>query len=401
MISTDFAPNEDWSDALTSISVLFQPWKWKYGEHTQIVKKILLQLFQNNKNHFNAHLFLSGRSALYTILRSFKLPADSEIVVQAFTCEAVILPILRNKLQPVYTDIETSTFSMNPIDLERKITDKTKVVILQHTFGLTPIQRVKIQSIVRKHNLLLIEDIAHGYSNDILKNMPDSSIFLLSFGRSKVLSSVFGSAILTNNKMISNKLERFETKTYPSPWFMFRLLLYKPITMIIKSTYDSGLGKLLHKMINLTKILVPEISVIEKRGVFDVILDKAYPNALAILLYHQLKKFERIRKLRASICDIYSKNLENPTLKGVPLSLIRYPILADVPQKILDKASKQNIFLGKWYDQAVAPKSVSLDSVRYKQGSCPVAENLSRHIVNLPTTISIKDANKIIKIVNQ
>jgi len=54
MISTDFAPNEDWSDALTSISVLFQPWKWKYGEHTQIVKKILLQLFQNNKNHFNA-----------------------------------------------------------------------------------------------------------------------------------------------------------------------------------------------------------------------------------------------------------------------------------------------------------------------------------------------------------
>jgi len=49
----------------------------------------------------------------------------------------------------------------------------------------------------------------------------------------------------------------------------------------------------------------------------------------------------------------------------------------------------------------IKPKSVSLDSVRYKQGSCPVAENLSRHIVNLPTTISIKDANKIIKIVNQ
>ena len=401
MISTDFAPNERWDDALISLSVLFQPWKWKYGEHTKIVKKLLLQLFQTNKNHFNAHLFLSGRSALYTILQSLQLPIDSEVIVQAFTCEAVILPILKNRLHPVYVDIESSTFSMNPIDLEQKITDKTKVVILQHTYGLTPIQRLQIQSIVREHKLVLIEDIAHGYSNDMLEDIPDTSVFLLSFGRSKALSSVFGSAILTNNKIISSKLARFEAKPYPSYWFIFRLLLYKPLAMIIKSTYDSVLGKLLHRIVNLTKILIPEISIIEKNGTFDMLLDKAYSNALSILLHHQLKKFEQLRKLRASICDIYSKNLKNQSLKIKGSSLIRYPILVDQPQKILDKASKHNIFLGKWYDQVVAPKSISLENVKYKQGSCSVAEYLCQHIVNLPTTISIKDAYKIIKIVQQ
>lgn len=399
MISTDIAPNEEWNDALISISVLFQPWKWKYGEHTQIVKKLLLQLFQTNKNHFNVHLFLSGRSALYTILRSLQLPSNSEVIVQAFTCEAVILPILANNLTPVYTDIETQTFSLNPVALENKITDRTKVVILQHTYGLTPSNRKKIHSIIRKHKLLLIEDIAHGYSNDILENIPDKSIFLLSFGRSKALSSVFGSAILTNNTIISRKLERFVPKFYPSYWFIFRLLLYKPLAMIIKSTYDSGLGKLLHRIVNLTKILIPEISIIEKNGTFDTLLDKDYPNALAILLHRQLKKFEQVRKLRASICDIYSKNLKNQSLKIKDSSLIRYPILVNQPQKILDKASEHNIFLGKWYDQVVAPKSVSLEKVKYKRGSCKVAENLCQHIVNLPTTISIKDAYKIIKIV--
>ena len=401
MISTDFAPNEDWDDALISFSLLFQPWKWKRGKRTEIIKKLLLQIFKTDKNNFHAHLFLSGRSALYTILCSLQLPTDSEVIVQAFTCEAVILPILKNHLQPIYTDIELSTFSMNPIDLEQKITDKTKVVILQHTYGLTPIQRSQIQLIVRKHKLVLIEDIAHGYSNDMLEDIPDTSIFLLSFGRSKGLSSVFGSAILTNNKIISSKLERFEPKFYPSYWFIYRLLLYKPLTMIIKSTYDSGLGKLLHKIINLTKILVPEISAIEKNGIFDRLLDKAYPNALAILLHHQLKKFEQLRKLRASICDIYSKNLKNQSLKIKDSSLIRYPILVDQPQKILDKASKHNIFLGKWYDQVVAPKFISLENVKYKQGSCPIAENLCKHIVNLPTTISIKDVYKIIKIIQQ
>lgn len=398
MISTDFASNEHWDDALLSLSILLQPWIWKSGKDTEVVKQLL------GENRIHTHLFLSGRSALFTILGSLQLPEASEVIVQAFTCEAVVLPILAQRLKPVYADIELKTFSMDPIELGKKITHKTKVVILQHTYGLTPAQRSLIQSIVRKNKIVLIEDIAHGYSmkkSEILNIESKNSIFLMSFGRSKALSSVFGSAILTNNKTISNGLKAVETEPYPSYWFIFRLLLYKPLAMIIKSTYDSGIGKLLHKIVNLTKILVPEISTIEKNGIFDMLLDKAYPNALSILLHHQLKKFEQVRKLRALICDIYSKNLKNQSLTIKGSSLIRYPILVDRPQEILDKASEHNIFLGKWYDQVVAPKSVSLEKVKYKRGSCKVAENLCQHIVNLPTTINMKDAYKIIEIIKQ
>lgn len=415
MISTDFAPNEKWDDAWISFKLLFQPWRWQKGKEAEEIITELLRKFQfpisnfqtNNKypitnNQYKAFLYLTGRSALYTILRSLRLSPNSEVVVQAFTCEAVILPILANNLKPVYVDIETKTLSINPIELERKISKQTRAVILQHSFGMTPGHRAKILTLVRKHKLLLIEDIAHGYSSEKISNFKfqiPNSIFLMSFGRSKAISSVFGGAIITNDKAIVKKLDHFERKQMPSQSFILRLLLYKPLSMIVKSTYDVGLGKLIHKMINLTKIFVPEISQKEKGGNYDLILDKAYPNALAILLLHQLDKFEQINKVRAAVCEIYRKKLKNNTFLTAGFSLIRYPILVDQPQKLLSEASRQNIFLGKWYDQVVAPKSLDLEKVGYKIGSCPIAENVCRKIINLPTLINEDDLKNLLSII--
>lgn len=224
----------------------------------------------------------------------------------------------------------------------------------------------------------------------------------MSFGRSKAISSVFGGAIATNNDRIIELLNRYHAqKSFPSYFFIFRLLMYKPLAMIIKSTYDYGFGKILHKLINFLKILVPEITTKEKRGEYEKILDKAYPNALAILLLNQLRKYEQIQVNRAMICDIYNKNLKSQILNLKSLtniSLIRYPILVDQPQKVLDKASRQNIYLGNWYNQVVAPKSLDLKKVGYELGSCPVAENVCKHIINLPTNISTKEIERIVNV---
>jgi len=406
MISCDFAPNEQLDDALLSLKLIAQPWRWFYGTELKKVEALILKILfhvnnLNDDRHKNVKLFLTGRSALYYLLNSLKLPKNSEVIIQAFTCEAVVLPIIANHLRPVYADIENQTFSLNPIDLEKKITEKTKVIILQHSFGIPPKHRERIQTVAKQHHLLLIEDIAHGFGNITMKQFNNETIYLMSFGRSKAISSVFGGAIVTNSNEIMKQLNNI-TMQLPqlSSSFIFRILLYKPLSLLIKSTYDLYLGKIIHKLINFLKILPPEITQKEKKGEYHHFFDKAYPNALAILLLHQLKKFDRINIQRAKVCEIYSQKILNLKSKILNLSLGRYPMLIKDRDKILHKARQQNIFLGQWYSQPVAPRGLNLKNVGYQIGSCPVAEKVCQQIINLPTNIKISEANKIVRTLN-
>ncbi len=397
MISTDFAPNESWNDALVSLKLLLQPWLWRKGRELNEVKKQIDKVLNASPFKFHVSLFLSGRSALYCLLRSLNLKKNSQVIVQAFTCEAVILPIIANNLKPIYIDIEPKTYSMDLNDLKNKLTKNAKVLILQHTFGLTPQYRQKILKLSQDRGLFVIEDLAHGFDKNIftkIKDQKSNIFFLLSFGRSKFLSSVFGAAIVTFNRHATKLLNEVgKSLPQPSSWFIIRTLLYKPLAMIIKSTYDLYLGKLLHKVTNFFGLLIPEISRKEKKGEYNLLLNKAYPNAFASLLLHQLKKFEQIQKQRATICQIYNKKISK-------LSLLRFPILVENRDLVLEDARKQNIYLGQWYNQPVAPKGIPLKRLGYQMGRCPVAEKICQQIINLPTNITKNQAEKVIQSLN-
>lgn len=399
MISTDFGSNESWDDALISSLLLFQPRRWQAGQETGKVKQQIIKLFANGE----VYLFLSGRTALYRLLRSLTLPYGSEVLVQGFTCEAVVLPILANNLKPIYVDIESASLSMSGKDLEKKLSKRARVLILQHSFGLIPKERDQILAMARKNNLIIIEDLAHGFDTEFFKNDDKKTIKLLSFGRSKAMSSVFGAALIVDN-LIAKKLNNDFTSnslSYPGFLYTLRLLLYKPLIMLIGSSYDFGLGKIIHKLVNILGLLAPEISQKEKRGEFDHLLDKAYPNALSILLLNQLKKFEQTTQRRRKISQLYHNSLRNvkdfTTLDKLG-SMIRFPLLTSHRDNLVEKARGQNIFLGKWYDQVVAPRVLDLNKVGYITGSCPTAEEICNKIINLPTNITEKEALKVIKI---
>src|SRR5688572_622656 len=146
MILTDFAPNESFDDAVVALKQIAAPWRWKKGKTIVKIKSRLKSFFPQTR----VSLFLTARAGLYHILQNLDLDGGDEVAVQAFTCEAVILPILALGLQPLYVDIESSTFSMNQKDLEKKLTNRTKVLILQNTFGITPLHRENILDICRK-----------------------------------------------------------------------------------------------------------------------------------------------------------------------------------------------------------------------------------------------------------
>lgn len=393
MISADFAPNESWDDALTSLITLCLPWSYQEGGGRKKAQGLIQSMFP----HTFALLFLSGRGSLSAVLDVLALPKGSEIIVQGFTCEAVVLPILHMGCKPVYADIEKETFSLDIHSLRKRITPATKVLILQHSFGLVPKYRNEVLQLAKEKSIFVIEDLAHGFEPGFWQKqtLSDKQLLLLSFGRSKALSSVFGGAVVTGDRHLEAKLKTFEAgSSFPSRRYIAKLLCYKPITWVAKQTYNfMGFGKFLHYFAKKSGLLVAEISQKEKGGNYDPYLEKKYPNALAKLLIRQLSKYPSMIGQRRVIVDLYREKypLESRSIPS------RYPLLIEKREHTLNDVSRMSIYLGNWYTQPVAPKELNLHSVKYTIGSCPVAEDICKRIINLPTLISTRDAQTILR----
>ncbi len=391
MISTDFAANEMFKDAFLAFSLLFTPWNWNNKDVSRDIEGEINKILKLKKE--NIYYFLTGRSALLNALKALDLNDGDGVLVQTFTCEAVILPILHLNLIPQYVDIEKQTFSIDLKSLEKRIRKNSRVLILQSSFGIEPKYKKDIFKLAKQHKLIVIEDLAHGFTKE---NLQEDSIKILSFGRSKSFSSVWGGAIICKDKKIANRIQMLNNDL-KNPSFIFTLqaLIYKPLSVLIKSTYDIYLGKLIHKVIG-QQILSKEITNKEKRMQFDEVLNKKYPAVLAKLLWLQLQDQDVIRKQREKITNIYSKNL-NLNYKG---SLIRYPVLVKNPNKILAHLASKNIFLGNWYNDVIAPKNLNLLKLLYTKGTCPNTEEVNKQIINLPTLISEKKAQYILKLIH-
>jgi dTDP-4-amino-4,6-dideoxygalactose transaminase len=409
-IFTDFAPNEDWDDAWLSLKVLMQLWRWNNKNGIFEAKKYVLEYLKIKPTQI--HLFFTGRFALYHLLNALNFKKGSEILIPAFTCEAVVLPIIALGLKPVYVDIEKNTYSFDYDKLKSSISKKTHALLIQHTFGLRPLYQAKIINLASKYNLNIIEDLSHGFFHyqlpraflPQLKKGNLNYYLLLSFGRNKSVSSVFGGAVVSFNKKTDQQLKKINTRLPKLSYSTtIKLLLYKPIVFIIKMTYSLYIGRMLHLLFSRLNLLIPEISNKEKRGVLDQSFNKQYPPTLGLLLNYQLKKSQIINKRRKEAVNFYLRNLKlnlsSQTLNFyLNQPLIRFPVLVKNRDKILKFFAKKGIYLGKWYDQPIAPKSLSLNKVGYQIGSCRTAEQICQQIINLPTNINLYHARKILKL---
>lgn len=386
MISTDFAPNETSVDALASVWITVRFLEWRKGLYTGKIKARIKRMFPGH----NPFFFFTARGALYKLLQSIpELKAGDEVIVLGFTCEAVVLPIRAAHLKPVFADIEKETFSLDPQSFESKITAKTRAVIIQHTFGITP-QREVLLKIAKKHKLIVIEDLAHGFDHALFYKDTHDTIKLLSFGRSKSISSVFGGAIIIpETRAYKSLIQQIgivqKSLPFPSAFQLWKLLSYKSLSVIIKKTYSLFLiGKIMHAVIRTLRFIPNELSQKERNRIFDDSVVKAYPNALAYLLYVQLKKYDQVFKQRLSSCYVYNSFFAEPDVRYS--SLPRYPLIVQNRDKIRSQLAKKQIYVGRWYHY---PQS--------QPGECPVTDEVCQSILNLPTNISEKQARYVAK----
>src|SRR5208283_2035994 len=105
-----------------------------------------------------AHAVTSGSSALRVALAALGVGPGDEVITQGFTFVATFEAIIESGAVPIATEID-ETLNMDPLDFEKKITDKTKAVIPVHMLG-SPARIQEIIDIARKHDLKVLEDAA-------------------------------------------------------------------------------------------------------------------------------------------------------------------------------------------------------------------------------------------------
>src|SRR5690348_14906171 len=100
-IAIGLAPNLTRGDALLALRKIANPFTYKKGNATYVLERWFEKYFSID----TAVAFSSGRGALYAILRALEIGKNDEVVIQAFTCAAVVQAVLTTGARPVYTDI--------------------------------------------------------------------------------------------------------------------------------------------------------------------------------------------------------------------------------------------------------------------------------------------------------
>jgi len=107
----------------------------------------------------HAFAMSSCTTALQLALHALELEHGAEILVADFTFPATANIVVNEGLTPVLVDIQLDTFTIDPLDLENKITEKTRAIIPVHAFGCSA-DMERIMQIARDHRLAIIEDAA-------------------------------------------------------------------------------------------------------------------------------------------------------------------------------------------------------------------------------------------------
>jgi dTDP-4-amino-4,6-dideoxygalactose transaminase/dTDP-4-dehydrorhamnose 3,5-epimerase-like enzyme len=156
----------------------------------------------------------NGFDALVLGLRSLNISKSDEVIIPANSFVATAMAVSVVGATPVFVDCNYDDYSINLIDLQKKITKKTKAIIPVSLYGI-PLDIEKINNLASKYKLKVIEDASqsHGvsfFSNNkfIKKKFPNWKLATFSFYPTKNLGALGdGGAILTNDRNLYDKIK--------------------------------------------------------------------------------------------------------------------------------------------------------------------------------------------------
>lgn len=335
--------------------------------------------------------FFKGRVALYAILKSIGIGNKDEVILPGFTCVVVPNAIYYTGAKPVYVDINIKNFNIDVDRIEEKITQNTKAIIAQHTFGM-PAEMDKIKEICQRYNLFLIEDACHclgsKYNGEELGRIGDASFFSSQW--SKPVTTGLGGWAMVNNRELMEKMEMvYKDFVYPSKREETLIDLQYKLYSHFLTPKIFWTAQSIYRKVSSIGLAVGSSTDDELEYEKPAGFEKKMGNKQVRLLEKKLSSVDEMISHRVKITNIYKefffKEYNSYLSEKSEIVFLRFPILVENKKSILDKAKKEKIEIGDWFLSPLHPNMEGWERVNYKRGSCKIAEDICEHIINLPT----------------
>ncbi len=209
-------PKFNLEDKRNLINCIETGWVSSGGKYLEEFEKEISKKFKRKY----VSLVTNGTSALDLAIKSLEIKKNDEVIVPTFAIISIILEILRIGAKPIFVDCDPLTWNINLQSLKKKITKKTKAIIIVHTYGL-PVDMDPVLAFARKNKLKVIEDsaevIGQKYKNRPCGSFGDISTF--SFYGNKHITTGEGGAVLTNKFNYQKKFKYFRNLCFEKKRF--------------------------------------------------------------------------------------------------------------------------------------------------------------------------------------
>ena len=312
----------------------------------------------------NISLFTNGHNALELALQALNL--SGEVITTPFTFASTTHAIVRNRLEPVFCDIDPVSYCMDATKIEDLITDKTTAIVPVHVYG-NVCNVEEIERIAQKYGLKVIYDAAHTfgvrYKGQGIGSFGDVSMF--SFHATKVYNTIEGGAVCY---------------------------------------HDEELGRELYKLRDFGIKDAETVDGVDSNG-------KMNEFVAAMGLCNLRHVDEEIGK-RKKVAECYRENLKDvdgiqlpPIQKEVQSNYSYFPIVIEekifgaTRNEVFAKLGENNIFARKYF----YPLTSAFDCFhgKFDVNKTPIALHISKRVLTLPmyADLEIDDVNRICSII--
>jgi len=337
--------------------------------------------------------FFKGRVALYTLLHEMGIGEGDQVLMPAYTCVVVPNAVLYLGAEPLYTDIELSSFSVTPASVENAVTESTKVVLCQNTYGLSA-HVDEIVNLCRKRGIRTIEDCTHGFGGTY-KGKRNGSYCDAAFYSSqwnKPFSTGVGGYALVNDASLAPKVKAF-TDALPQPSLKTQVMLWvllKVRSLVTPSTYYTMVNA--YRWLSKKNLVTGSSSGEEIEGTTmpkDYLLGMSTVQRKAA--QKAIKKLPALNALRKANAIIFTQYLSEHGLNHVKPKyhndhlFLKYPLLVKDRNAFFHYAQEAHIPLGDWFISPLHPVTGDLSEWGFDLERYPNAVFAAAHVVNLPT----------------